>query len=72
MNLIKNVLALIIFVFLLSNGSILAVTETIQYDYDNADQITKVTYEDGTVEEYVYDNMGNRLQKTITLARLSH
>jgi PKD repeat protein len=41
-----------------------AVTETIQYGYDIVDQITQVTYNDGSVAEYVYDNMGNRLMKS--------
>lgn len=68
MNLFSSILAIIIFILLLNNGSAFAVTETIQYGYDNVDQVAKVTYEDGTVEEYVYDNMGNRLQKATTLA----
>ncbi|UCD35154.1 MAG: PKD domain-containing protein [Nitrospiraceae bacterium] len=43
-----------------------AVSETIQYRYDNARQITGVTYDDGTVVEYTYDRSGNRVFKTIT------
>jgi YD repeat-containing protein len=45
-----------------------AQSETIQYEYNNARQLTKVTYGDGTVVDYVYDNSGNRLLKTTTLA----
>jgi YD repeat-containing protein len=41
--------------------------ETINYTYDDMDRLIGVAYEDGTVVEYVYDNVGNRLQKTTTL-----
>ncbi len=43
-------------------------TEMIQYTYDNARQLTKATYGDGTEVEYMYDGSGNRLAKTVTFA----
>jgi PKD repeat protein len=42
--------------------------ETINYTYDNMLRVTSVEYGDGTAVEYVYDNLGNRLQKATTLA----
>ncbi len=41
--------------------------ETINYSYDNMLRLIRAEYEDGTVVEYVYDNLGNRLQKSTTL-----
>lgn len=38
------------------------------YTYDDMLRLIRVQYADGTVVNYVYDNMGNRLQKTTTLA----
>ena len=52
---------------LLNPFSVHAVAETIQYGYDDAGQILKVTYDDGTDVDYAYDGSGNRLAKTITL-----
>lgn len=43
-------------------------TEAIQYFYDNARQIKKVIYGDGTTIDYTYDGSGNRLIQQITLA----
>jgi YD repeat-containing protein len=37
--------------------------ETINYTYDDMSRLIKVEHDDGTVIEYVYDNMGNRMQK---------
>ncbi len=48
--------------------SCFAGTETIQYFYDNARQLTKVIYGDGMTVDFVYDNSGNRLAKTIALS----
>jgi hypothetical protein len=42
--------------------------ETINYIYDNMLRVISTEYGDGTFEEYVYDNLGNRLQKATTLA----
>ncbi len=42
--------------------------ETINYFYDDMLRLIRVEYGDGTVIEYVYDNSGNRLIKTVTLA----
>jgi hypothetical protein len=41
---------------------------TTNYSYDNMLRLIKAEYEDGTVVEYVYDNLGNRLQKTTSLS----
>ena len=37
----------------------------IQYIYDNLNRLEKVIYEDGTAIFYSYDEMGNRLTKTL-------
>ncbi len=42
--------------------------DTIRYEYDAQNRLTRVSYPDGTVTDYVYDNMGNRLQETTVLA----
>ncbi|HLH54565.1 MAG TPA: CARDB domain-containing protein [Verrucomicrobiae bacterium] len=42
--------------------------QTLQYSYDSMQRLTRVTYGDGTTVDYVYDNLGNRLLKTTTLA----
>jgi PKD repeat protein len=62
-----NLLLIILSVLLVEPFSAYALTETIQYGYDDVLQIMDIIYNDGTVEEYVYDNMGNRMQKAITL-----
>ena len=41
--------------------------ETLQYTYDSARRLTRVTYGNGTAVDYVYDNLGNRLTETTTL-----
>jgi len=45
-----------------------ASAETINYGYDDAQRLVSAQYGDGTVVDYVYDNLGNRLQKATTLA----
>ncbi|MFO0753327.1 MAG: choice-of-anchor Q domain-containing protein [Thermodesulfovibrionales bacterium] len=57
-----------LFISLLKPFCSSADTETIQYFYDDARQLSKVVYGDGTTIEYVYDSSGNRYTKTITLA----
>ena len=49
-------------------SAIASFAETINYGYDDAQRLTSVEYGDGTVVEYVYDNLGNRLQKITTLS----
>lgn len=44
-----------------------AFAETINYSYDNMLHLIRAEYDNGTVEDYVYDNMGNRLQKATNL-----
>lgn len=41
--------------------------ETLQYEYDLMQRLTRVTHADGTTIDYVYDALGNRLIKTTTL-----
>ena len=61
-----SLLGLIASVFILClAGSSFA--ETIQYSYDDMLRLTRVEYGNGTVVEYVYDNVGNRLAKTTSL-----
>jgi YD repeat-containing protein len=64
----KKVIILFFAITLLNFISSLAGAETIQYIYDEARQIKKVIYGDGTTIEYVYDGSGNRMVKTITFA----
>jgi YD repeat-containing protein len=51
-------------IFLLSLAAV-AEASTVQYRYDELDRIYQVEYDDGTIVEYVYDNVGNRIQKTV-------
>jgi PKD repeat protein len=48
--------------------SVQAVTETIQFNYDNSRQIRDVIYDDGSDLNFVYDTSGNRLSETTTLS----
>ncbi len=38
------------------------------YEYDNLNRLVKVVFHNGIVYEYQYDNLGNRLAKTIDVA----
>jgi len=40
--------------------------DSISYTYDDLNRLTKTQYGSGTVIEYTYDEVGNRLQKKIT------
>jgi PKD repeat protein len=40
----------------------------VQYTYDNLQRLRQVRYADGSLIDYVYDSLGNRLMKTTTLA----
>ena len=42
----------------------------IDYKYDNLDRLLKLQYSNGTIIEYGYDELGNRVSKTV--AALSH
>lgn len=62
-------LPIFFFLFLLLHFfSSFAVADTMQYAYDDANRLIKVTYGNSTVIDYVYDGVGNRLFKTITPA----
>lgn len=37
-----------------------------QYEYDSLNRLTKVTYDDGRIVTYTYDEVGNRLRKIVT------
>ncbi len=68
-NIKKGFLLLILCGYFFSVTSyIYASPETLQYSYDNAREVTKIAYDDGTDIDYIYDNMGNRIFKTTTLA----
>jgi YD repeat-containing protein len=41
--------------------------ETTNYIYDELNRLIRVEYEDGTIIEYTYDKVGNRLEKTIQI-----
>lgn len=38
---------------------------TIKYEYDTMNRLTKVTYADGSTVSYTYDQLGNRLSKSV-------
>jgi YD repeat-containing protein len=40
--------------------------DTVNYKYDDAGRLTGVSYADGTVIAYTYDNAGNMLARTVT------
>ena len=40
--------------------------ETTTYQYDNLNRLTQVDFSDGTIYNYVYDNLGNRIQINVT------
>jgi YD repeat-containing protein len=60
----KRVLSIIGFLFWLWIY-IPAFAENIQYTYDDLNRLTQVTYEDGTIINYTYDEAGNRLIKGV-------
>lgn len=62
----NGLIILIVFAFILIN-TVASFAETINYSYDNILRLIRTGYNDGTVEDYVYDNMGNRLQKATNL-----
>lgn len=41
-------------------------TQTHTMEYDNLNRLTRVVFSNGTVYEYTYDNLGNRLQRIVT------
>jgi YD repeat-containing protein len=48
---------------LIINGTFAQSTNT--YEYDNLNRLTKVTYANGAVVQYQYDNVGNRTKKMV-------
>ncbi|MEW6657081.1 MAG: RHS repeat domain-containing protein [Thermodesulfobacteriota bacterium] len=58
-----NQIVLTLFSLLLLSSS--AGTATAQYTYDNLDRLIKVQYDDGTVIQYTYDAVGNRLTQQV-------
>ena len=38
----------------------------ITYKYDALGRVIKITYDDGSVVEYIYDEAGNRIEVTAT------
>ena len=44
-----------------------AAADTAQYTYDSADRLIQAMQTDGSVQDYVYDGLGNRLMVTTTL-----
>lgn len=43
------------------------VAQAVTYVYDELNRLTQITYDDGTVITYTYDEVGNRLQEQITV-----
>lgn len=60
---IKIIICGIVFFLILAN-SVLAATA--QYTYDNLNRLVQVQYDDGTVIQYSYDAVGNRLVQVVT------
>ena len=57
-----------LFILLLLSVPLVSSAQTLQYGYDVMGRLTQVVYGDGTVVEYVYDNLGNRLMQSTTLS----
>ncbi len=51
-------------IFLLSSA-VVADASTVQYRYDELDRLSQAEYDDGTIVEYAYDNVGNRIAQTV-------
>jgi PKD repeat protein len=67
----KNIWLIALIIFITLTISILPVhveAETIQYSYDNVGEIKQITYDTDTLIEYVYDNLGNRMSRSISLS----
>jgi YD repeat-containing protein len=39
---------------------------TVNYVYDNLNRVKQVRYADGTIIDYTYDELGNRLEEKVT------
>lgn len=50
--------------FLLSLAAV-ADASTVQYRYDELDRLYQAEYDDGTIVEYAYDNVGNRMEQGV-------
>ena len=57
----------IVFVLLLSSCNLFSQTIDLTYQYDPLNRLTLVTYPDGTQIQYEYDELGNRLSKTVVM-----
>lgn len=44
---------------------------TTTYSYDNLNRLVQVVFDDGTTKNYVYDDLGNRIQLDIDTSSLS-
>jgi PKD repeat protein len=61
------ILATVAFFFSFINPTV-SFAETINYSYDSVLSLIQAQYDDGTKVDYVYDNVGNPLQKATTLS----
>lgn len=57
----------ILFIILISPINSFSAEIINNYAYDDIGRIISIKYSNGTIVDYVYDSMGNRLQKTTTL-----
>ena len=62
-NFIKMIVTAFIFCFMLTP---LTLAATAQYTYDKLNRLTQVQYDDGTIIQYSYDAVGNRLIQQVT------
>ena len=58
-------LPFIVFISLLFVSS--AIAGTVSYQYDQLGRLTRADYSDGSVIEYTYDAVGNRLSMKVTI-----
>jgi PKD repeat protein len=61
----------VILLMLLFSSYVHPAAETIQYGYDEVQQVRDVTYNDGTTVNYIFDTSGNRLLKDTIISGTS-
>ncbi len=42
------------------------------YEYDNLNRLSRVVFSNGTIYDYVYDNLGNRIQRNLSELELTY
>ena len=65
---IKAHLFLVSFVLIFCLVASVSFGQSTKYTYDDLNRLTKVEYSNGTVIEYIYDEVGNRISEIVTAA----